>query len=301
MSVPALDGVLVVDKPLGPTSHDVVARARRALGTPRVGHTGTLDPRATGVLPLVIGKGTRLARFLTASMKEYEALVVFGRATDTYDAAGTVTAETGRRPAPDAVEAALAQFRGAFLQTPPAYSAKKVDGERAYARARRDEAVTPPAVMVSVEQLALTGWEGEMARLTVRASAGFYVRSLAHDLGTALGTGAHLAGLRRTRAGVFTLDDAVPFDLLLPEHRETLLGRLRPLEQVLPHAPAVRLTPRGLQRVGHGQDVGPADYETTAPLGEEGPIQLLAPDGTLVALGGAPSATGFLHPSVVLR
>jgi tRNA pseudouridine55 synthase len=209
---PAVNGVLVVDKPLGPTSHDVVARARRALGTPRVGHTGTLDPQATGVLPLVVGKATRLAQFLSASVKEYDALVAFGRATDTYDAAGAVTEETGRQPSAEAVEAALERFRGAFLQAPPAYSAKKVDGERAYARARRAEAVTPAPVAVTVERLELTGWDGDLVCLRVRASAGFYVRSLAHDLGAALGTGAHLAGLRRILAGAFTLDDAVPFE-----------------------------------------------------------------------------------------
>jgi tRNA pseudouridine55 synthase len=258
---PAVDGVLVVDKPLGPTSHDVVARARRALGTPRVGHTGTLDPQATGVLPLVVGKATRLAQFLSASVKEYDALVAFGRATDTYDAAGAVTEETGRQPSAEAVEAALERFRGAFLQAPPAYSAKKVDGERAYARARRAEAVTPAPVAVTVERLELTGWDGDLACLRVRASAGFYVRSLAHDLGAALGTGAHLAGLRRILAGAFTLDDAVPFELLGPEHRALLLPRLRPLEQVLPHVPALRLTERGVRRAGHGQDVGPADFE----------------------------------------
>lgn len=296
-----VDGVLVVDKPLGPTSHDVVARARRALGTPRVGHTGTLDPQATGVLPLVVGKATRLAQFLTSSVKAYEARVAFGRSTDTYDAAGAVTEDTGRQPDPDAVEAALGSFRGAFLQAPPAYSAKKVDGERAYARARRDEAVTLLPVTVTVERLELTRWDGPVACLTVSASAGFYVRSLAHDLGAVLGTGGHLAGLRRIAAGAFTLDDAVPFDLLRPEHRPALLERLLPLARVLPHLPAVRLTARGLQRVGHGQDVGPADYEAATPAAGTGPVQLLGPDGALVALALPVADAGFLHPSVVLR
>lgn len=292
-------GVLVVDKPSGMTSHDVVARARRALGTPRVGHTGTLDPLATGVLPLVVGKATRLAQFLSASTKEYDAVVAFGRATDTYDAAGTVTTETGRQPTPEEVEAALEGFRGTFAQTPPAYSAKKVDGERAYARARRDEAVVPAAVTVTVEALELTGWDGDRACLRVRASAGFYVRSLAHDLGAVLGTGAHLAGLRRTRAGAFTLAQAVPFDRLRPEERPALAGLLQPLERLLPDAPAVSLTPRGLERVGHGQDVGPADFAGPPPAGP-GPIQLLGSDGALVALA-TPAAEGFLHPSIVLR
>lgn len=296
---PAVDGVLVVDKPPGPTSHDVVARVRRALGTPRVGHTGTLDPQATGVLPLVVGKATRLAQFLSASVKEYDALVAFGRATDTYDAAGAVTEETGRQPSAEAVEAALERFRGAFLQAPPAYSAKKVDGERAYARARRAEAVTPAPVAVTVERLELTGWDGALACVRVRASAGFYVRSLAHDLGVALGTGAHLAGLRRIRAGAFTLDQATPFELLGPEHRASLLRRLQPLEQLLPHVPALRLTARGARRAGHGQDVGPADFEGAAPA--SGHVQLLGPDGTLVALATAAGEPGFLHPSVVLR
>ena len=302
MSRPAaIDGLLVVDKPPGPTSHDVVSRARRALGTPRVGHTGTLDPGASGVLPLVVGKATRLAKFLSATFKEYEALVAFGRATDTYDAAGAVTEETGRQPSPEAVEAALAGFRGRYLQAPPAYSAKKVHGERAYARARRAETVTLAPVPVTVERLELTGWEGPLARLSVRASAGFYVRSLAHDLGVSLGTGAHLAGLRRTRAGAATLDEAVPFEQLQPEHRAALLGRLRPLEGLLPDMPAVQLTERGVQHVSHGRDVGPADFTGPAPPQGPGPVQLLGPDGTLVALADPGASAGSLHPSVVLR
>lgn len=296
---PGLDGVLVIDKPVGPTSHDVVARARRALGTPKVGHTGTLDPLASGVLPLVVGRATRLARFLSASVKEYEATVAFGRATDTYDAAGETTSESAERPSASDVEAALAAFRGTFAQTPPAFSAKKIDGERAYRLARRAAPVAPAPVTVTVEALDLVECGPDSVRLRVRVSAGFYVRSLAHDLGMALGCGGHLAALRRTRAGAFTLAEAAPFDLLTPDHRETLAGRLLPLERMLPDLPEARLTEAGQVRVGHGRDVGPGDLAGPAPAAP-GPVRLVGPDGRLVAIAETVPG-GALHPSVVLR
>lgn len=295
----ALDGVLILDKPVGPTSHDVVARARRALGTPKVGHTGTLDPLASGVLPLVVGRATRLARFLSSSVKEYEATVAFGRTTDTCDAAGATTSESPERPSAADVDAAVARFRGTFAQTPPAFSAKKVGGERAYRLARQSTPVSPAPVTVTVEALDVLECGPDAVRLRVRASAGFYVRSLAHDLGAVLGCGAHLAALRRTRAGAFTLADAVSFDQLTPEHREDLAGGLLPLERMLPDLPVARLTDAGLVRVGHGRDAGPADLEGPLPAGQ-GPVQLVAPDGRLVAVA-EPVSGGALHPSVVLR
>ena len=197
-----MDGVLVVDKPAGPTSHDVVSRVRRVLGTKRIGHTGTLDPLATGVLPLVIGRATRLASLLSGADKEYDAGVRLGLSTETYDAADRVGPPPD--PPPDIdfmrVELALDQFRGTFEQAPPAYSAKKIDGVAAYKLARRHTPVQPRSVQVTVAHLALHSYDRGLAQLRVRASAGFYVRSLAHDLGQRLGCGAHLETLRRVRA-----------------------------------------------------------------------------------------------------
>ena len=184
----------------GPTSHDVVQVARRSFGA-RVGHTGTLDPLASGVLPLVLGRATRLARFMSAGEKTYEATVVFGRETDTYDAAGQTTAETGEAPAAEALAALVAALPGRRPQTPPAYSAKKIGGEPAHRLARRDAAVIPAPVEVEIHEATLLGVRRAEARLRLRVSAGFYVRSLAYDLGRQLGTGAHLGALRRLRVG----------------------------------------------------------------------------------------------------
>ncbi|MCA1561053.1 MAG: tRNA pseudouridine(55) synthase TruB [Acidobacteria bacterium] len=216
-----MNGVLVIDKPAGPTSHDVVARVRRATAIRRVGHTGTLDPLATGVLPLVLGRATRLARLLSEADKAYDAVVRLGTATDSYDAQGQAIA-TSRDAVPidpasiarGTIEAALDTFRGTYLQAPPPFSAKKIGGVRAYALARRREPVQPAAVTVSVHRLDLLGVEGTRVELRVVCSAGFYVRSLAHGLGAVLGCGAHLEALRRTRSGEFGLDAAVPLDAI---------------------------------------------------------------------------------------
>lgn len=301
MSGAPLDGVLVVDKPAGPTSHDVVARARRALGTRRIGHTGTLDPQATGVLPLVVGRATRLAGLLTAADKEYEADVVFGRATDTFDAAGRVTEETVARPAREAVAAALERFRGVFQQTPPAYSAKKVGGVRAYVRARQRAPLALPPVTVTVHTLEAIAWGPDRVRLRLRAAPGFYVRALAHDLGQAVGCPAHLAALRRTRAGGFGLAEAVPFEALEPGSREALRARVVPLEGLLADVPAARLTPGGLRKARHGQPVGVADLAAPAPVGPRHLVRLFAPDGQLVALAEPVGGPALLHPVIVLR
>jgi tRNA pseudouridine55 synthase len=257
------DGVLVIDKSEGPTSHDVVAVARRALGISRIGHTGTLDPMATGVLPLVIGRATRLAQFLTAGRKEYEATIRFGVTTETYDRAGAVTARSDRRPTRGDLDAALSRFIGSFSQTPPAFSAKSLDGERAYDRARKQgaAAVQPRPVTVSVHRLELLSFDAETARLLVEAGAGFYVRSLAHDLGAVLGTGAVLEALRRTRSGGFGLDEATRYDELVRIGRESLLGRLVPFDRLLGDRPSVTLDATGVDRVRHGLDVGPFRLE----------------------------------------
>jgi tRNA pseudouridine55 synthase len=298
--------VLVVDKPAGPTSHDVVDRVRDALGVRRVGHTGTLDPLATGVLPVCVGKATRLARFLAAGQKTYRAGVCLGFATATDDATG----EPLGPPVPvavgaEALRAALARLTGEILQVPPAYSAKRVDGERLYRRARRGAALAPAPVRVTVHSLELLELAGERVELEVRCSPGTYVRALARDLGEALGVGAHLAALRRTRSGGFGLERAVAWDELGPESARRLL----PLSDVLPELPAVQVDDAGLAAVRHGRDLDRSRVAAGFPDQPGERLRVLDSAGRLVALA-VPRGFGFrapglavepvLHPDVVL-
>jgi tRNA pseudouridine55 synthase len=316
-----LHGVLVIDKPAGPTSHDVVARVRRALGVRRIGHTGTLDPLATGVLPLVIGRATRLSSMLSGSIKEYRAGVRFGAATATYDAEARMTTDPSTRlavlagpppPAPagltaDQIEAALNGFRGTFDQAPPPFSAKKIDGVRAYARARREQPVAPDPVRVTVDALRLVRYEDGLAELELTCSAGFYVRSLAHDLGRRLGCGAHLETLRRTRVGEFGIDRSVPLSLVESEGAAAA-SRLIGLGDLLQDVPGVMLTERGAMRATQGRDLGPADAVAWGVRpGEEAPAhggrprrwRLLDASGGLIGLAEA-APGGLLHPVCVL-
>jgi tRNA pseudouridine55 synthase len=312
-----MHGVLVVDKPAGPTSHDVVARARRALREKRIGHTGTLDPLATGVLPLVIGRATRLASLLSSSEKEYEAGVRLGSATDTYDAADRLAAGGAPPDAPEIgpaqLDEALAAFRGTFQQMPPPYSAKKVGGVPAYKLARKNKPTELSAVPVTVHALSLLGVEGGLVRLRLVTSAGFYVRSLAHDLGVSLGCGAHLEVLRRTRAGRFGLDRAVPLDEL-ERDAGAAAARMVPLEELVPEIPAIRMNERGARRASHGNFVSVEDFAERGPVPDSGaarresgpgPLQpgtrvrLLDPAGRLLAIAES-GPDGLLRPSIVL-
>jgi tRNA pseudouridine55 synthase len=288
-----VNGVLVVDKPAGPTSHDVVMRLRRALRTREVGHAGTLDPMATGVLVIAVGEATKLLAWLTDQTKVYEATVLLGVDTDTLDAVGR---ETLRVPPPAEVLEALARttpaelhpLMGAALdverartsQVPPAYSAIQQGGVRAYARARRGEDVKLPARDVEVRTLALTACSVEPPSLSIRVEAakGYYVRALGRDLAASLGTVGHLTALRRTRSGCFDLEEATPLD----SPREVLASRVQPLEQVATRAlPVVRLTEAGVVDARHGRPVKSGDLDAaTVGVGV-----WLAPDGTLVAIG----------------
>ena len=319
-----MDGVIVVDKPEGLTSHDVVSAARRLLGEKRIGHTGTLDPLATGVLPLVCGRATRLVRFLSASDKEYEATIRFGLTTDTYDITGEETSRTGAAPGREGLLRALDALTGEYLQMPPAYSAKKVGGRRAYEFARKAETVDLTAVPVRVSGVILKTFEGDWATVSLTCSAGFYVRAFAHSLGEIVGTGACLAALRRTRSGEFGLEGAVSLDALSPDDSRDpsaaleapeLASWLIPLEQLLPGLPALHLTGEGLIRVSHGRVVEAADLVSPGPKDpayaaemsrRAGPldppewVRLLDPGGALVALATPGVAPGSLHPSVVL-
>jgi tRNA pseudouridine55 synthase len=305
-----LSGVLVIDKTEGPTSHDVVAFARRALGISRIGHTGTLDPMATGVLPLVVGRATRLAQFLTASDKSYEATIAFGRTTDSYDAAGRPTGTSDLRPTREQLAAAIENFRGTFEQTPPAYSAKNIDGQRSYDLARRDarkgETSEPPvlqrpkAVAVTTKRLEILDCDGDSARLEMQVTAGFYVRSLVHDLGEALGCGAVLTALRRTRSGEFGLDHVVPLADVFETPRESLVERMVPFRSLLPDLPSVTLrSALQLERLKNGVEMGPNDVLT--PLATLPPIvRLLDAEGDLVGLAKPGKTPGCLHGWVVL-
>jgi tRNA pseudouridine55 synthase len=225
-----VNGLLVIDKPSAMTSHDVVSRLRRATGESMVGHLGTLDPMATGVLPLLLGKYTRLAQFFGPMPKAYTGAIRFGFATDTYDADGIPVAPLAAcLPADEEIQAAAVHFRGQVEQTPPPFSAKKVDGKPAYKAARRGETVVLKPVSLMIDEFVIGEREGEYAEFEMRISSGGYVRSVAHDLGKALGCGAHLARLRRIAAGPFTLAQALTLDEMCA------LAAAGTLEQSLPH------------------------------------------------------------------
>jgi tRNA pseudouridine55 synthase len=314
-----MDGLLVIDKPAGPSSHGVVVRVRRLLHEPRVGHTGTLDPAASGVLPLVLGRATRLARYLATSRKTYEAVIQLGVATTTYDAEGRPVGSpySGALPDRDTIERALDAFRGPFVQTPPIYSAKKVGGRRSYAIARRvaesDDgrpATLPQPVHVTAYALDLDTIDVNRVTLRVECSPGFYVRSLAHDLGERLGTGAHLLCLRRTRSGDLTLQDAVTLEALEDPATGQAVAKsaVVPLSRMLPSFPAIVLTPDGVRRAVHGRDVRREDAasgllqfeQLDLTSNESHAVRLMSPGGELVGIAGAGDEPGALHPLVVL-
>ena len=307
------DGVIVIDKPVGPTSHDVVAVMRRAARGKKVGHTGTLDPLASGVLPLVLGKATRLAQFFSSAEKEYEAEIELGTATTTFDRGGEIVASERTRAVSELtaslVEEAVATFRGTYLQQPPAYSAKKIDGDRAYDLARRKTPVRLQPVEVTATSLDILEWRGSFLRVRLVSSAGYYVRSLANDIGARLGTGAHLAALVRTRSGDFSITQAVGLDLLDRRPQEAA-ARVIPLENLLPSLPTMTLTAEGASLAARGGFLGLA-HLTGAPglstLSKGSHVRLLHPDGHLVAIAEsrAGHAAGLtrdvLHPGIVLE
>ena len=236
-----MEGILVIDKPVGPTSHDVVDRVRKAGGLRRVGHSGTLDPLASGVLVLGIGRATRLIEYIVGQPKTYAAVVRFGHATNTYDAEGELS--TGR-PVPllsqGDLDGVLNRFRGEIDQVPPLFSAIKKDGQPLYKLARRGEKVDIPPRKVTIYRLEITRWESPDLHLEIDCSTGTYIRSLAHDIGQALGCGGYLAALRRTALGRFSLAQAAPLDGVRADNFEDLL---LPLETAVAHLPHLSLTP----------------------------------------------------------
>lgn len=268
-----IDGVLLLDKPAGITSFTAVNRARRALNAQKAGHTGTLDPMATGLLQVCFGRATRLVQFLTGLDKRYLATVQLGVQTDTYDAEGQVvsTADASDVTQGD-VEAALDPFRGTITQRPPAHSAIKVDGERLYEKARRGEQVEVPTRTITIHALTLTGFRPGQVDLAVHCSKGTYIRSLAHDLGQALGVGGHLIALRRTAIGAASVDGAVTLDAL----ESGATPELASLAEATAAMPTLTLTPDQMDAVRHGRAIA-ADH--TAPL-----ARALDADGGLLAI-----------------
>jgi tRNA pseudouridine55 synthase len=281
---------------------------RRAIrpSTIKVGHTGTLDPLASGVLPLVIGKATRLAQFLSSAEKEYEAHIELGVTTTTLDRGGDVVARDRSRTASDLtaamIEEAVAAFRGTYLQQPPVFSAKKIDGDRAYDLARRNAPVRLQPVQVTAVALEVVEWCGMTLRLHVVCSAGYYVRALADAIGERLGTGGHLAGLVRTRSGDFTLADAVGLDVIDRRPHEAA-ARVIPLAALLPSLPAITLTPEGASLAARGGFISPSHVTGPSTLPAGGRVRLLHPDGHLIAIAEprAGGVAGILHPGVVLE
>lgn len=309
-----MNGVLIVDKPLGPTSHDVVARVRRAIGISRIGHTGTLDPLATGVLPLVVGRATRLAQFLSADEKEYLAGIRLGATTATYDAEERLVRDgSGEsvllRPVahrPDVTEAdlreALIEFTGTYWQVPPPFSAKKIAGTPAYRLARVNKDVELKPVEVTVSNLELMSFADGLAMVRVVCSSGFYVRSLANDFGERMGCGGHLESLRRSRAGEFRVERAVPLSVI-QEEGTAAMRRLVPVENLLSGLPHVVVNERGARRAAHGNALAAEDLwdsdRTVPPQSAPGPVRVLDAGGALLAIGQR-ARGGLLQPVVVL-
>ncbi len=249
-----MDGILVIHKELGMTSHDVVARVRKIVHQKRVGHTGTLDPAASGVLPLCLGQATRVAEYLSESGKAYQAEIHFGIVTDTYDAEGSVLRSSDTRALALAqIEAVLPDFLGSQLQRPPLYSAIKIGGQPAYKHARAGEELTLEPREVEITQLQVLSWQPPRLTLAVECSKGTYIRSLAYDLGEKLGYGAHLSALIRTRSGPFSLEQSISLEQLVQAvETETVQHYLFPADLALQSYPALHLADDAAQRVLHG-------------------------------------------------
>jgi tRNA pseudouridine55 synthase len=291
-----VNGLLVVDKPGGITSHDVVARLRRITGERSIGHLGTLDPMASGVLPLLLGKFTRLAQYFSSSEKSYAGTIRFGFATDTYDAEGEVAGPTCKPSLTLAeVRSEALKFLGTIEQTPPVYSAKKVAGKPAYQLARAGKEVTLKPVTIHVSAFEVTALREDEVDFQLTVSAGGYVRSIAHGLGQALGCGAHLSRLRRTRSGPFSLDDAHTIDAL-----QVLAGDLHALEALCVHPrnilmdlPAVTADERVVGQLRNGAQANLSDF-STAPQ-----VRVFAGQRELVCIAKRVAGTLF-QPQTVL-
>jgi tRNA pseudouridine55 synthase len=301
-----MDGILIIDKPSGITSHDVVSRVRRILKTKRVGHTGTLDPFATGVVVVLVGQATRLAQFLHKDDKEYEATIRFGFETDTGDLTGVRSAECGMQD--EVISERLdkvvwdnifAPFRGAIEQVPPMYSAKKIDGRKLYELARKGETIERKPTQVTIQKLELST-DGSLRsphstlRIRVVCSAGTYIRTLAEDIGRRVGVGAHLTELRRTRAGKLRLDESITIEQLavLPDPLSALVD----MQIAVSHLPGFVLNDDRVGKTKSG--LSTRVYDTKFIDGE--PIRMLDPSENLIAIGFFDLSKNIVQPKVVL-
>jgi tRNA pseudouridine55 synthase len=293
-----MDGIIVVDKPEGWTSHDVVNKMRELAGIRKVGHLGTLDPAATGVLPLVLGRATRLSQFLMKGDKEYQGVVRFGHSTTTYDREGEplsdpVAPELDRSQ----IESFVAQFRGVSMQTPPPISAKKIRGERAYRLARRKAPVPLEQVEVRIDRIEITSWEPPDVGLFVRCSAGTYLRTIAHELGQMAGCGAFLNSLRRTASGAFTLAQAHTLgqlaDLAAARRLDSVVV---PAAELLPEFPGEYVDHVTAAQIRHGRDfrVSPFGVQKGSRF-----VKAIGPEGELLAIGEM-VLPNLYHPVLVL-
>jgi tRNA pseudouridine55 synthase len=301
------DGILLVDKPGGWSSHDVVLELRRILGIPRIGHFGTLDPLATGVLIAACGRATRLCPYFLKHDKVYEARVRLGFSTETYDSQGEPSSPLSDGLPDEAdVRAALAGFLGVQDQVPPPFSAKKYKGKPLYKLARKSEPVPLKPSAVAIHEIALTSYIPPDLEIRVRCSAGTYIRSLAHDLGLKLGCRGHLTGLVRTAVGPYPLSGCLSLEAI----RTGAAGRsaesfLVPMESLLPELPKLILNETGARCAKNGNPVGPehlqsADAADGVAAGEEGLFRLFAPEGSLLALARRDPEKAVLRPVLVL-
>jgi len=311
-----MDGILIIDKPEGITSHDVVARCRRILRTKRIGHTGTLDPFATGVMVILVGRATRLAQFLDRDAKEYEALVRFGFETDTGDRTGSpksqvpspkVQASGSKSVSVEEVEAVLPEFRGEIWQTPPMYSAKKVDGKKLYELARKGVEIERQPVKITNYELRITNYDSEKKKnelglgtwdlgLRVACSAGTYIRVLAEDIGKKLGIGAHLAELRRTRAGKFGIEKSLTLEELERAVAENSLDKnLISMNEAVSHLAEVKLPTADAAKIKNGMKL-----KCSAEEFKDGEFLRLTEAGNLLAIGFYRAAEKDVQPKLVL-
>jgi tRNA pseudouridine55 synthase len=306
-----MNGFLVIDKAAGMTSHDVVSKVRHVLHERRVGHTGTLDPFATGVLLVMVGRATRLAQFLNTDEKEYEAIIRLGYATDTGDRTGSPIPTSSGKPnntwTEQEVETAMAAFRGYIDQVPPMYSAKKIQGQKLYELARRGEEVERKPVRVCIHEFSAIRPDGQLMKdnadgtfdfeVRVVCSSGTYIRTLAEDLGKHLSIGAHLAELRRTRVGSFSVEQAITVDELKTRFAEEALGTvLLPAGSALSHLPFVHLSDDDVRRTRHGMEVEITEQDW--PDGVD--VSMFDETNTLIAMGRYEASRKQLHPRVVL-
>lgn len=286
-----VNGIFNIHKTAGMTSHDVVARMRRILQQRRVGHAGTLDPAASGVLPICVGQGTRVAEYLSESGKAYRARITFGIETDTYDIEGEIIHTTSPEELDQAtIAAALQQFRGPQRQTPPRYSAIKIQGQAAYKRARAGEEITLEARPIEIFRLEIIDWQNPVLTLDVECSKGTYIRSLAYDLGKAVGYGAHLSGLLRTRSGPFRLEESITLDELASAGGE-LTRYLLPADRALAQYPALHLDEEQERFIRHGNAFA---YEI--PCQERSLARVYSATGEFLAIASWEATLARWHP-----